>query len=397
MTNLKKNILKVLSTVLVLSFLVTGCVGNNDAEKSTGAGKDGASSSEEILIGGISPMTGENAIYGITATNGATLAFKEINEAGGILGKQVKFEILDDKGDNTEAVNAFNKLVSQDAVAIIGAVTSAPTEAVAQPAVDENMPLLTPTGTQFGLTKDRPNVFRVCYTDPFQGEILAQYTAENLKATKAAVLTNNSSDYSDGIAKAFVEKAKELGVDIVAEESYGKGDTDFRAQLTKIAAESPEVVVIPDYYKEIALISQQAKEVGIEATLIGGDGWDGVVEQLDESSYADVENSVFTNHYSLQDESEKVQNFIEAYKGEFNENPSSFAALGYDAAYLYKEAIEKAGSTDKQAIVDAMKEIDFEGVTGNLKFDENNNPVKSVSMIKIVNGEYTLDSVVAPK
>ncbi len=390
---MKKKLVKVLSAFLVMSFLLTGCVGKEGGKGETGAG----SSSEEILIGGIAPLTGENAIYGKTATNGAKLAFEEINKDGGILGKQVKYEVLDDKGDNTEAVNAFNKLVSQDVVAVIGAVTSAPTEAVAQPAVDENMPLLTPTGTQFGITEGRDNVFRVCYTDPFQGEILAQYTNEILKAKKVAIMTNNSSDYSDGIAKAYKEKAKDLDIEVVAEESYGAGDTDFRAQLTKIASAKPEVVVIPDYYKEVALISQQARETGIDATLIGGDGWDGVVEQLNESLYEDVENSVFTNHYSLQDENEKVQNFIKAYKDEYGENPSSFAALGYDAAYLYKEAIEKAGKTDKQAIIDAMKAIEFEGVTGNLKFDENNNPVKSVSMTKIVKGEYTLDSVVDPK
>lgn len=394
---MKKRLLKILSTMLVMSFLLTACVGKDDSKKSDEGTGAASSTGEEILIGGIAPLTGENAIYGKTATNGAKLAFEEINKDGGILGKQVKYDVLDDKGDNTEAVNAFNKLLSQDVVAIIGAITSAPTEAVAQPAVDENMPLLTPTGTQFGLTEGRANVFRVCYTDPFQGEILAQYADETLSAKKVAILKNNSSDYSDGIAKSFKEKAESLGMEVVSEESYGKGDTDFRAQLTKIASAKPEVVVIPDYYKEIALIAQQAKEAGIDATLIGGDGWDGVVEQLDESSYADIENSVFTNHYSLDDKNEQVQNFINAYKEKYGENPSSFAALGYDAAYLYKEAIEKAGNTDKEAIVKAMKDIDFTGVTGNLKFDDNNNPVKSVSMIKIVNGEYTLDSVVDPK
>ncbi|MDL2310785.1 ABC transporter substrate-binding protein [Peptostreptococcaceae bacterium OttesenSCG-928-C18] len=390
---MNKKILKLISILAVMTMLFTACVGNEGSKDETGSG----SSSEEILIGGIGPLTGDNAIYGTTATNGAKLAFKEINEAGGILGKQVKYEVLDDKGDNTEAVNAFNKLVSQDVVAILGAVTSAPTEAIAQLAVDENMPLLTPTGTQLGLTEGRANVFRVCYTDPFQGEILAKYTKDTLNGAKVALLTNNSSDYSDGIAKAYKEKAKELGIEIVAEESYADGAADFRAQLTKIASAEPEIVVVPDYYNVIALIAQQAKETGIEATLIGGDGWDGVIEQLDESSYADVEGDIFTNHYSLQDDKEKVQNFVKAYKEEYGENPSSFAALGYDAAYLYKEAIEKAGKTDKQAIIDAMKSINFEGVTGDLKFDENNNPVKSVSMIKIVNGEYTLDSVVAPE
>ena len=393
---MKKNIIKLLSTFLVMSFVLTGCVGGKDAKKDTGAGDGGSSSSEEILIGGIAPLTGNNAIYGKTATNGANLAFEEINKDGGILGKQVKYEVLDDKGDNTEAVNAYNK-IAKDVVAIIGAITSAPTESIADLAKEEGMPLLTPTGTQFGLTEGRENVFRVCFTDPFQGEILAQYSSETLEAKKVAILKNSASDYSDGIAKAYAEKSKELGVEIVAEESYKDGDTDFRSQLTKIASAKPEVVLVPDYYNVIALIAQQAREAGIDATLIGGDGWDGVVEQLDASSYADVENAAFSNHYSLDDDNEKVQNFIKAYKDKYGENPSSFAALGYDAAYLYKEAIEKAGKTDKEAIVKAMQDIDFAGVTGNLKFDENNNPVKSVSVIKIVNGEYKLDTVVSPE
>ena len=395
---MKKKVIKLLSGMLALSFILTGCVGNNNnkPEDETG-GASGGNTAETINIGGIAPLTGPVAVYGITATNGAKLAFEEINAAGGILGKQVNYEVLDDKGDNTEAINAFNKLVSKDVVAIIGAITSAPTEAIAQLAVDENMPLLTPTGTQLGLTEGRPNVFRVCFTDPFQGSILAQFSSENLNFTKAAVMTNNSSDYSDGVAKAFKEAAKDRGIEIVADESYGADDNDFRTQLTKIASANPEVVVIPDYYDKIALIAQQAREAGITATLIGPDGWDGVVEQLNESLYDTVEESRFTNHYSLEDESEKVQNFISAYKEKYGENPSSFAALGYDAAYLYKEAIEKAGSTERQAIVDAMRAIEFSGVTGDLKFDENNNPVKSVSIIKIVGGEYKLDSVISPE
>ena len=394
---MKKNLIKLFSGILAMSFLLTGCVGNNDNNKGGTDAAGGGNTAETINIGGIAPLTGPVAVYGITATNGAKLAFEEINAAGGILGKQVNYEVLDDKGDNTEAINAFNKLVSKDVVAIIGAITSAPTEAIAQLAVDENMPLLTPTGTQLGLTEGRPNVFRVCFTDPFQGEILAQFASEELDYTKAAVMTNNSSDYSDGVAKAFKESAKDKGIEIVADESYGADDNDFRTQLTKIAAANPEVVVIPDYYDKIALIAQQAREAGITATLIGPDGWDGVVEQLNESLFDTVEESRFTNHYSLEDESEKVQNFINAYKEKYGENPSSFAALGYDAAYLYKEAIEKAGKTDRQAIVDAMRDINFSGVTGDLQFDENNNPVKSVSIIKIVDGQYKLDTVISPK
>lgn len=194
-----------------------------------------------------------------------------------------------------------------------------------------------------------------------------------------------------------MKEAERLGLQVVSKEGYADGDKDFRAQLTKVAAANPDVLLVPDYYEQAALISTQAREVGVKATLIGPDGWDGVAKALDSSSYGAIENSYFTNHYSLEDKSEKVQNFLQAYKAKYNEEPSAFAALSYDAAYLMKAAIEKAGSTDKDAIIKAMKESDFDGVTGHLKFDEKNNPVKAVTVLKIVNGNYTFDSVIQPE
>ena len=379
--------MKKLNVVLMgAALLLTAC----------GGAKESSQEAKVMKLGGIGPLTGPLAIYGVTSTNGSKLAFEEINKNGGILGKQVEYIVLDEKGDSTEAVTAYNKLVDEGVVALIGDITSKPSLAVAEVAAQDNLPMITPTGTQFNITEAGPNVFRVCFTDPYQGVVLANFAKNNLNAETAAVVVNNSSDYSDGVAKAFVEQAEKLGLKVVAKEGYSDGDKDFRAQLTKILPTNPDVLVVPDYYEQVALITTQAREVGIKATFVGPDGWDGVAKTLDASAYGAVENSYFTNHYSLQDQSPKVQNFLKAYKEAYNEEPSAFSALSYDAAYMMKAAIEKAGTTDKQAVVNALKTLDYDGVTGHLTFDENNNPVKAVTVLKIVNGEYTFDSVVEP-
>ena len=377
--------------LLGLSFLITACGGEQEA---TTKKTDEAAT---IKIGGLGPLTGPLAIYGVTATNGSKLAFEEINKNGGILGKQVEFVLFDEKGDSTEAVTAYNRLVDEGVVALVGDITSKPSLAVAEIAAQDNMPMITPTGTQFNITEAGPNVFRVCFTDPYQGVILANLAKNNLKANTVAIMVNNSSDYSDGVAEAFIKEAERLGLKIVAKEGYAEGDKDFRAQLTKVAATNPDVLLVPDYYEQVALITTQAREVGVKSTFIGPDGWDGVAKALDSSAYGAVENSYFTNHYSVEDTNEKVQNFLKAYREKYKDEPSAFSALSYDAAYLMKDAIEKAGSTDKDAIVKAMKESDFAGVTGHLRFDEKNNPVKAVTVLKVVNGNYTFDSVIQPE
>lgn len=386
--------MKKFTTVLLgLSLLLTACGGNNDKPAAAADKKE----PEVIKVGGLAPLTGGLAIYGITASNASKLAFEEINANGGILGKKVEFIVYDEKGDSTEAVTAYNRLVDDGIVALIGDITSKPTLAVAEIAAQDNMPMITPTGTQYNITEAGPNVFRVCFTDPYQGVVLANFAKQNLNAKTAAILVNNSSDYSDGIAKSFAEEAGKLGITIVGKEGYADGDKDFKAQLTKIAPANPDVLVVPEYYEQAALIATQAREVGINATFIGPDGWDGIAKALDKSAYSAIENSYFTNHYSTQDTSEKVQNFIKSYKAKYNEDPSAFSALGYDAAYIVKASIEKAGSTDRKAVVEAMKNINYDGVTGQLTFDAKNNPVKAVTIIKVVNGNYTFDSVIQPK
>lgn len=390
--------LKLSVLLLALVMVFTACSGGASAPASQ-------ADSDEIIIGALGPLTGNVAIYGIATTNGIKQAIDEINENGGILGKQVKLILEDEKGDTQEAMNAYNKLVESGAQVIIGDVTSGPSVAISELANRDGLLMITPTGTQLDITAGKANVFRAAFTDPYQGKILAKYVKEDLGATNVAVLSNSSSDYSQGVKNTFVEEAKSQGLNVVADESYGANDKDFRVQLTSIAATNPDVLLVPDYYETIALIAPQAREVGINATFVGPDGWDGIVAQLtsglaDESLTSEaleaVEGAVFTNHYSLDDTDQQIQDFIKNYNTLYGENPSSFAALGYDSAYMVKEAIEKAGSTDSQAMVDSMKAIDYKGITGSVKFDDDNNPVKAVSMIKVTNGEYKLDTVVNP-
>ena len=374
--------MKLMKTVMIgAAMIFAACGGEKKVPETT-----------TVKIGGLAPLTGSLAIYGLTTTNGAELAVKEINANGGINGKQIDYIVLDTKGDATESVMAYNKLVDDKVAAVIGDITSKPTVAVAEIAAQDNMPMITPTGTQVDITEAGPNVFRVCFTNPYQGTVLATLAKERFDAQTAGILVNNSSDYSDGIAKAFTEQAEKLGINITVKEGYADGDRDFRAQLTKIATVNPDVLLIPEYYEQASLIAAQAREMGVKSIFVGSDGWDGISKTLDETAYKVIENSYFTNHFSMQDESPKIQNFIKAYKDTYKEDPSAFSALGYDAVYMVKEAIEKAGSTEKQAIVDALKDIEYDGITGYLTFDENNNPVKAVTILKIQNGEYVFDS-----
>ena len=361
----------------------------------------GANQSQEesstIKVGGMGPLTGSTAMYGITVDKGAKLAFEEINANGGVLGKKFEYISLDEKADPIEAVNAYNKLTDEGVVAILGSVTSKPTLAVAELAAQDGIPMITPTGTQINITDAGPNIFRVCFTDPYQGSTLAKFSKDKLGAKTAAIMVNTSSDYSDGIANAFIKQAEKEGIKVVAKEGYSDGDKDFKAQLTKINSENPDILVVPEYYELSALIATQAREIGMKSTFVGPDGWDGIIGALDSSSYSVVDNSYFTNHYSTEDNNEKVQSFLKKYREKYNEEPTAFSALAYDTVYVLKNAIDKAGTTDKTELTKAIKASDMDGVTGHLTFDENNNPIKAVTIIKVQDGKYIFDSVVETK
>ncbi|MFV0413978.1 MAG: ABC transporter substrate-binding protein [Oscillospiraceae bacterium] len=343
--------------------------------------------SDSVVIGGLAPLTGAVSQYGIAANNGALLAVKDANEAGGVLGKNIEYVYEDEKGDATEALNAYNKLVQNDKIiALVGDVTTKPTLAVAQKAAEDGLPMITPTATGAEVTQKGDNIFRACFIDPYQGELMAHYAFEKLGATTAAILYDTGDDYSDGVAKAFEATAKELGITVTATEGYASGSSDFNAQLTKIKEGNPDVIMAPCYYEDAAKIIVQARNLGIESTFLGPDGWDGVLDQIDASNASALNNSYYCSQYPMKDPTPELQAFIDKYKAEYGEEPNMFAALGYEAMQLMLASIEKAGTTDSAAIVEAMKGIQYQGIVGSISFANGNDPVREAYIIEFEDG-----------
>lgn len=344
-------------------------------------------SSNTVKFGVIGPLTGEYSIYGLAVENGAKLAAAELNEAGGVLGKDLEIIAYDSKGDSTEGVNAYKRLRDQDGVnALIGATFSGVTLAVKDFAVEDNMPVLTPTATNPDVTLDADNVFRACYTDSYQGSTAAVFAADTLEVTKAAVLYNREDAYSEGLATAFMDEFDARGLEYEKFE-FGAGDDDYSAILTNIQAGGFGAVFAPGYVAEIGAILTQADTLGLDMPFLGGDGWDGI-----EADYADVaEGFYFGNHYAKTDESAVVQDFVSNYTEEFGEAPNALAALAYDAVYAMAEAFEEAGEVDSDLVVAALKDLEFtNAVTGSIKFNEDGDPIKAITIIQVVDGKHVV-------
>ncbi len=359
---------RVLSMVLAAALLTVPLAG---------CGNTPGGSGDEIVIGGLAPLTGSVAQYGVAVDNAVKMAVDDINDKGGLLGKRIKYISYDEKGDPTEATNAYTRLVDQDKiVALIGDVTSAPCEAVAQQAARDKLPMITPSGTSEAITTYGENVFRACFIDPYQGQLMASYASKKLNAKTAAILFDNGDPYSSGIADAFEAAAKALGMTITNKEGYASKSTDFNSQLTKIKAGNPDVLLLPVYYNDVVLIAKQAKDQGLTATLLGADGWDGVAAQLDAASADVVKNAYFCSQYSASSSDPALQNFLKTYKEKYNEEPNMFAVLGYDAMQIMAAAIEKAGTTNSAAVIKALRETNYKGLTGTTTFDDKRNPVR---------------------
>lgn len=372
---------KVIGLLMAAALCVTTLAG-------CGGGSTSGDSGDVIKIGAMGPYSGDTAMYGGPTRDGIQLAVDQLNADGGIDGKKVELVSYDTKGDPTEAVNAYNRLRDQDeVVAIVGPVLSGEALAIKDMALSDNMPILTPSGTADDITVDAANSFRVCYLDEYQGNAGANFAASTeeggLGAKSAAILMQKGDAYSEGLATAFTKTFEAKGGKIVGTESYGKNDTDFSAQLTKLKDLNPEVIYLPDYYNKVGPIMQKAKDIGITAKFVGCDGWDSV--QVD---YADAsQGSYFANHYAADDPDETIQSFIKAYKDAYDTDANSFAALGFDGMNIMAQAIKDAGNTDKEAIIGALKAIDFKGVTGHFTFDYNGDPKgKEISIITIDNG-----------
>ena len=385
----------------VMAAAMAGC-GGSPAPASSGApaASDGnsaapaqennaAPSGDTIKIGGLAPLTGDVSQYGIAVNNAITMAIEKANANGGVLGQQIEYIVEDEKGDPNEAVNAYNKLVNNDnVVAIVGDVTTKPTQAVAQKSVDDNVPLITASATGEEVTLAGENVYRVCFIDPYQGKLMANYASKKLSAKSAAILYDNGDPYSTGIADAFEASAKELGIEIAAKEGYQTGSTDFNSQLTKVKAANPDVLQLPVYNKDEVIIADQARAKGIECALVGAVGWDGVLGKIDPSKTDVLKNSYFCSQYSAESDDPDLQAFLSEYREKFGNDANMFSVLGYDATNILIDSIQRAGSTDSQAIIDAMKATNYKGLTGTTTFDENRNPVRSAVILTIEGGAY---------
>ncbi len=357
---------------------------------------------ETIKIGHFASLTGGTATFGRQTDDGIKLAIDEINGAGGINGKKIELITEDTKSEKQDAITAVEKLLVQDKVAaLIGEVASTRSLAGAPIADREKIPMLTPASTneQVTLDKDgkaRPYVFRLCFIDPFQGTAMAKFARENLKVTRVAIITDNKQDYSVGLSKSFRETFTALGGQIVGEQSYETDDKDFKAQLTDIKAKNPEAIFVSGYYAEVSLLAPQARALGIKVPLLGGDGWDSPVLTEGEAKQA-LEGSYFSNHYSEQDTSARVRDFIQRYQKKYNEVPGAMAALGYDAMNIIAKTIKDGGKADPETIRAGLEKLkDYPGVTGNITIDDKHNAKKPLVVLQIKDGRFAYNSTINP-
>lgn len=388
-----KRVSKVLTALVlgtVLAGLAAGCGG-------------GEKKADTIKVGANLEMTGGSASYGISSKNAIELAFKEINEKGGINGKQLELVVADNKSEAAEATNAMQKLVSQDnVVAVIGPNLSS--SVIAASAINNSAKVLdiAPMATNPYVTVDQTSGktkdfnYRTCFIDPFQGTVMAKFATAELGVGNAAILIDNSSDYAKGLAQFFKENFVKEGGAVTAEESYLQKDTDFKATLTKIKATNPDFLYVPGYYQEVGLIVKQARELGMNMPIAGGDGWDSA-KMPEIAGAAALNNTYFSSLYSPEDSSDINKNFVAAYEKAYGQKPDVFAALSYDSALLVAEAIKNAGSTEPAKISEAMAKINgFSGVSGSVTFDDKHNPVKSAVILEYKDGAQSMKTKINP-
>jgi branched-chain amino acid transport system substrate-binding protein len=387
------------SGALVAGLGLAGCGGGSD----TGTASDGGDASS-IKVGVMGPYSGDVAQYGLACRNGAQLYFKQINADGGVNGKQIELSVQDEKGDATEALNVYNKMVEDGVSAIVGDVTSKPTIAVAQASVADNMPCVTPSATTADVISFGDNYFRACITDPFQGKVMADFAAKQGYKTVATIY-NSQGDYETGVNGAFVEQAAANGITVTSEQGYAQGATDFNAQLTAIMSDNPEAVLSPNYYQDTGKIITQARQLGYKGVFLGADGWANIVgSDQDYASPEDLEGCFYDSSFVASNDDERVKKFVEDYKVEYDEDPTNFCALGYDAAMIVAAGLKaaeeegaEAGSDDyKQAVIDAIAAGTVEGVTGSISYKGTGDPAKSTLIITFKDGaEEIFDTISA--
>lgn len=369
------------------------CLGGFGCKKQSG---------DVIKVGEFASLTGKEATFGVSSHEGTLLAVEELNASGGVLGK--KFELLteDDLSKAGEAATVVNKLISRDGVvAILGEVASSRSLEAAPICQLNKIPMISPSSTNPKVTETGDFIFRVCFIDPFQGTVMANFALKTLKAKKLAVFTDVKSDYSKGLAKYFKEGLAAGGGQVVAELDFNGGDKDFKAQLTAIKAANPDAVFVPGYYTDAALICIQAKQLGLNVPLFGGDGWES--EDLIKIGKEAVEGNYFSTHYHPDVSSPRSKAFVESYKKRFKNTdgtpkaPDAMAALGYDSAVILAEAIKRAGTTDGQKVRDALAAIkDLDGVTGKTTINEKRDATKPAVILLVKDGQFKYVETISP-
>ena len=359
-------------------------------------------SSDIIKVGEFASLTGKEATFGVSSHEGTLLAIEELNATGGILGKKVELITEDDLSKAGEAATVVNKLIARDGVvAILGEVASSRSLEAAPICQLNKVPMISPSSTNPKVTETGDFIFRVCFIDPFQGTVMANFATKTLKAKKVAIFTDVKSDYSKGLAKYFKEGYATSSGQVVAELDFNGGDKDFKAQLTAIKAAGPDAVFVPGYYTDVALICIQAKQLGLNVPLFGGDGWES--EDLVKIGKDAVEGHYFSTHYHPEVSSPKSKAFVESYKKRFKNSdgspkaPDAMAALGYDSAMILADAIKRVGTTDGQKVRDALASIkDFDGVTGKTTINDKRDATKPAVILQVKDGIFKYVETISP-
>lgn len=381
--------MKALVVVLTISIIFVGCARQPNANE-----PDRSS----IKIGFFGDLSGPTFNFGQSAKNGMLMAVDQINQAGGIGGRQIDVVIEDDQGSPERAAELTGKLITQDqVVAIVAGGTSGNSRAAAPKAQAVHVPLIAPSSTDPAVTQVGDYIFRACFVDAFQGQVMARFARQSLNAKKAAILFDFNSPYGRGLTEYFELSFAKLGGHIVAKQSYMQGDADFKGQLSTIQSNEPDVIYIPGYYGDVAVIAKQARAVGLKQPLLGGDGWD--APELWQLSGDALNVSYISTHYSVDDPSPAIQTFVHEYKLRYgNLAPDAHAALAYDATRVLAGAIERSGSTDAAKIRNALAETkNFPGVTGVISIDADRNAIKPAVVLKLEDGQNIYQETIQPE
>lgn len=377
-----KTMYKLFLVLVVVSMLLTACQGGGNTLK----------------IAVLAPLSGAVPTFGAAMKNGVELATEEWNAKGGVLGKKIELVIADSQCEADPAVNAANKVIDQDGVKfIVGELCSKASIPVSEIAEAKKVVQISGSSTNANVTLNvdgstKKYVFRSCFIDPFQGLVIAKFAAENLKAKTAFIMLDQGNDYVRGLAEAFEESFTGMGGTIVGKETYTSTDTDFSAILSKVQEAKPDVIVLPDYYPIVNLVGAQAKQMGVTAPMLGGDGWDSP-----DLSPASAAGGYFANHYTSDATTPIVVDFVGKYKAKYGAVPDAIAALAYDATNVLYAGIEAAGTADDTtAVAKAMEGLKWVGVTGNISFDQFHNPIKGAVVMKVTDAGVVYEASVQP-